>query len=167
MYTSGCHCIPPSQSRAGIAFTRHCFVAAGCLSRAARPVSRPLGLMQCQRKAVCSCSTIANRGRTNQHLASRTTVPDRSGSSSAMPWATFALERQPLTRIFCTRDRRLKPDSRTLHCGKPVIRGTKWAANKWIRQYPMREPRPQAWPSAGGAAADPASVATEGGVAAQ
>lgn len=36
----------------------------------------------------------------------------------------------------------LKPDSRTLHCGLPVLSGEKWAANKWIRQTPMRAPRP-------------------------
>ena len=31
----------------------------------------------------------------------------------------------------------------TMHCGSPVDAGIKWAANKWIRQIPMREERPR------------------------
>ena len=31
----------------------------------------------------------------------------------------------------------------TMHCGSPVDAGIKWAANKWIRQFPMREERPR------------------------
>jgi predicted 2-oxoglutarate/Fe(II)-dependent dioxygenase YbiX len=48
-------------------------------------------------------------------------------------------------RVLCfynCESNNLKPDGRTLHCGSPVVKGTKWAANKWIRQYPMRAPRP-------------------------
>eukprot|EP01046_Picozoa_sp_COSAG06_P020541 COSAG06_NODE_1506_length_9248_cov_6.203702_3_plen_358_part_00 len=31
----------------------------------------------------------------------------------------------------------------TMHCGSPVDAGIKWAANKWIRQFPMHAERPR------------------------
>ena len=31
----------------------------------------------------------------------------------------------------------------TMHCGSPVEAGIKWAANKWIRQFPMHPERPR------------------------
>ena len=29
-------------------------------------------------------------------------------------------------------------DRQTLHAGTPVLEGEKWAANKWVRQFPLR-----------------------------
>jgi hypothetical protein len=38
-----------------------------------------------------------------------------------------------------------KPDRRSLHGGKPVLRGEKWACNVWFHARPMRETQDFAW----------------------
>jgi len=37
-------------------------------------------------------------------------------------------------------------DERTMHAGTPVLKGVKWAVNKWIREIPMQQPRPRRLP---------------------
>jgi len=41
------------------------------------------------------------------------------------------------------------PEPNSLHAGDPVIKGTKWAVNKWIRQRAMKPVRPRRLPAAG------------------
>ena len=50
--------------------------------------------------------------------------------------------RQGRVLIFhnCTADSPRKVDPRTLHAGTPVEAGEKWAANKWLRMFPLRSP---------------------------
>lgn len=41
------------------------------------------------------------------------------------------------------------PEPNALHSGDPVIAGTKWAVNKWVRQREMKPPRPRRLPPPG------------------
>ena len=43
-----------------------------------------------------------------------------------------------LVFVNCTPDSPAKVDPRTLHAGRPVLEGEKWAANKWLRMFPLR-----------------------------
>ena len=38
--------------------------------------------------------------------------------------------------FFLNTDSQLVPDEQTLHAGRPVVKGVKFVANKWLRQYP-------------------------------
>jgi hypothetical protein len=43
-----------------------------------------------------------------------------------------------LMSFNCTLDSPAKVDPRMLHAGRPVLEGEKWAANKWLRMFPLR-----------------------------
>jgi prolyl 4-hydroxylase len=54
------------------------------------------------------------------------------------------------------------PEPNALHSGDPVIAGTKWAVNKWVRQREMKPQRPRRLPPAAAAAATAAADSPDG-----
>jgi prolyl 4-hydroxylase len=61
---------------------------------------------------------------------------DSGGSTSFPSVGLEVIPRKGSALFFLNTDSQFAPDELTLHAGKPVIKGVKFVANKWLRQYP-------------------------------